>query len=281
MTTDHAADRTRTARVPFDLARSWRLMSASTITPDDPWDERPDVTVVDVEDAVAPRNKETARATAVAVLERRSAWVRVNDVRSRYWQDDLAAVAGLPGLAGVMVAKAESSADMDTVAAALPDTVPLVALVETAVGVGSAREIAEHRRVIRLAFGTNDFGMDIEAGSGADALLYARSTLVVASRAAGLPGPIDGPTVPDDHALVVQETEYARGLGMRGRLCLYGSHADPINRVLSPSPDDVADAHAVIARLGADGANAQKGSDLPRLRRAHRVIHLASQYGVC
>lgn len=273
-----AVDRTCTPRVPLDLARSWRLVSALSIATNDSWDGRADVTIVDLEDAVAPQNKAAARDIIVAVLERRAAWVRINDVRSSYWRDDIAAVTGLPGLAGVMIAKTESPADADAVAAALSKSVPLVALVETAIGVEAATEIANHRRVIRLALGTNDFSMDIESNASADALLYARSRLVVASRAAGLPGPIDGPTVVDDHQIVVQETEYARGIGMRGRLCLYGSHADAINRVLSPSPDDIADALAVIERLGTDGSNATKGSDLPRLRRAHRVLQLVRQY---
>jgi citrate lyase subunit beta/citryl-CoA lyase len=263
------------------LARSWWLVSgAAALSSNSSFDPRPDAMIFDLEDGVAPQQKDAARAAVVAALEGQRAWVRINDTRSPYWANDVHALAGLSNLAGVMVAKTDSPTDIDAVARRLPQSVPLIAFIETATALEAAREIAEHPRVCRLAFGSGDFRMDLGAGAGADALAYARARLVVVSRAAELPGPIDGPTVVDDQLIVEQETAYALSLGMSGRLCLDASHADTINSTLSPGPGDIADAHALIAQLGPDGAHATKGSDLPRLSRAHRVIQLAHQFGL-
>ncbi|MEN0139648.1 MAG: CoA ester lyase [Rhodococcus sp. (in: high G+C Gram-positive bacteria)] len=263
---------------PVELARSWWLVSGAGIAGADLGEGGPDAVVVDLEDGVAPAHKDTARVAAAKALGDRALWVRINDIRSPYWQDDVRAIGHLPTLAGIMVAKTESPADIDDVARVLPETVPLVAFIESAAALESARTIADHPRVNRLAFGSGDFRMDVGAGPGADALAYARSRLVVVSRAADLPGPIDGPTVVDDAAVVEQQTAYALSLGMRGRLCLYRPHAEPINRTFSPTAGDLEQARAVIAQLGPDGSGATKGSDLPRLLHAHRVLDLAKQY---
>ena len=74
--------------------------------------------------------------------------------------------------------------------------------------------------VVRLAFGSGDFRRDTGAADDPLALLFARSRLVTASRAAGLPGPIDGPTVSRDAAVLAEASRHAASVGMTGRLCL-------------------------------------------------------------
>ncbi|WP_157387635.1 HpcH/HpaI aldolase/citrate lyase family protein [Nocardia terrae] len=261
-----------------ELARSWWLLSATSDNTGRMAGTRADVAVIDLEDGVAPQRKAFARTVARGILEQGPAWIRINDVRSPYWRDDVEALGELSQLSGVMIAKVDSATDIELVSAALPAPVPLVAFIETAVALEAAREIADHPRVCRLALGSGDLRMDLGAEPGSAILDYARSRLVVASRAAGLPGPIDGPSIVNDEGLVQRETASARSLGMTGRLCLDPAHAALINTVLSPTVDDIAAARATIAQLGSDGANATKGSDIPRLRRAHRTIDLASRF---
>ncbi len=75
---------------------------------------------------------------------------------------------------------------------------------------------------MRLAFGSIDFALDIGADDGALPLLVARSSLVLASRVAGLPAPVDGVTQElDDPAAVARDTAAAVSLGFGGKLCLH------------------------------------------------------------
>nr|WP_237735100.1 aldolase/citrate lyase family protein [Rhodococcus sp. JVH1] len=89
-------------------------------------------------------------------LEKNSAWVRVNPATTPQCEKDLVALHDAPGLLGVMVAKTESATHVDYVASALHGT-PVVALVESALGVEHAFDIASARATARLAFGTGIF----------------------------------------------------------------------------------------------------------------------------
>lgn len=175
-----------------------------------------------------------------------------------------------------MVAKTESAAHIDWAAAALPGT-SIVALVESALGIERAFEIASAPYTIRLAFGTGDFRRDTLASSDPEALAYARGRLVVASRAAGIAGPIDGPCLtgePDlSHALITTRT-----MGMTGMLCMFEDDAAAVNRQLSPSEDELSWADEIIARLGANGEHIADGSELPKLARAQRIHELARTF---
>ncbi|MDV7087875.1 HpcH/HpaI aldolase/citrate lyase family protein [Rhodococcus opacus] len=277
--TDESASGGRSPELPYTVARSWFLISGASDLPQS-MGSGADVDILDLEDAVPPAEKLAARAQVVNALHHRRAWVRINDVTTEFWKDDVAALRDSPGLLGVMLAKTDSASDVDKITEGLRVTTPVIAFIESAVGLEAAGTIATHPRVGRLAFGSGDFRMDVGAGIDRNALTYARSRLVVGSRAAGLPAPIDGPTVPDDQILAVDETEYAAGLGMTGRMCLHASHAATINTALSPTGREISDAKELITLLGPDGANARKGSDLPRLARAHRILDRARTFGL-
>lgn len=82
-------------------------------------------------------------------------------------------------------------------------------------------------------------------------LAYPRSRLVIASRAAALPAPIDGPTLRDQVRHLTRDTEVAEAAGMSGRLCLDAGHAETINALLSPSTPEIDEARRTLARLDA------------------------------
>lgn len=244
-----------------------------------------DQVILDLEDAVAEPAKDAARAGVAAALadglgRGRRAWVRVNAAGTRWHDNDLAALAGLPGLAGVMVPKAESAAALTEVADRLGGRCPFVALVESAVGIANAQSIANCPAVVRLAFGSIDFALDIAAAHTREALLFARSTLVIASRVAGLLEPVDGVTTAvRDEALVTDDTRYAAALGLGGKLCIHPSQVPLVQAAFRPGDDEIAWATKVLGQVGpGSAAAAALGGhmvDRPVLERARRILTAA------
>lgn len=205
-------------------------------------------------------------------------WVRVNPAGTEDWSSDLEALEATPGLLGVMLAKCESAEHVTETAARLPARTPVMALVESALGIERAYDIASAQPTSRLAFGSGDFRRDTGATDLAPALAYARGRLVVASRAAGLPGPVDGPTLTTSEDELTDALTVTRTMGMSGKLCMHPEQAPAINHALSPMPTDIDWAREVIDQLGADSAGVRDGSDLPKLARARAIHRLATVF---
>lgn len=267
----------RTCKPHWSLARTWLLQPG---LPGFVAAENTDVDVVvlDIEDGLPDARKaDGRRAVAEWLHGGGSAWVRINSATSPQWNVDLAALASAPGLAGVMLAKAESADDVAATAARLPAGTPIVALIESALGIEYALDIA--RRCSRIAFGLGDFRRDTGMSADPAVLAYPRARLVIASRAAGLPAPIDGPTLRDQSRHLARETEVAKAAGMTGRLCLDAAHAETINTLLSPSALEIAEARQTLARLDEPGGP-YDGSAGPTRARAEAVLDLAAKLGV-
>lgn len=236
-----------------------------------------DQVVLDLEDAVAPADKDEARSAIAAWLSGGgAAWVRVNAADTPWHAQDLAVVRRSPGLRGVLVPKAEGVDALAAVAAELP-TAGLVALVETARGVQRAAEMADSGHVDRLALGSIDLALDLGAEEDDEPLLLARSMLVLASRAAGLEGPVDGvTTVTDDPATVTAAASRARALGFAGKLCVHPAQVPAVVAAFAPSDSEMAWALRVEAAASqhAGGAFALDGQmvDRPVLARARAVL---------
>jgi citrate lyase subunit beta/citryl-CoA lyase len=249
---------------------------------DEAHDSRADQIILDIEDAVDPARKPDARADVVDYLSSgdKKAWVRINDHSTPFWADDVAALAGLPGLNGVMLAKTEVAEHVTETYDRLGGATPVLALVESAVGIEEAVNIARARGAFRLAFGSGDYRRD--TGTSADdlAMAYPRSRLVLASRIGGLPGPIDGPTVSSSHPVLREQTAVTVSLGLTGKLCLDPEQTPVINEVISPTPSDVAWARDFLADFEARGRVIRDGSDKPRLGRARKIERLAQTFGV-
>jgi citrate lyase subunit beta/citryl-CoA lyase len=264
-------------------ARSWLLVNgARTELFDTAHGSRADQVVLDIEDAVDAAHKAEARAGVVEWLSSgdKKAWVRINDRSTPYWSDDVAELAGVPGLLGVMLAKAEAGAHVTETFDRLGGSTPVLALVESALGIEEAVHIARARGAFRLAFGSGDYRRD--TGTSADdlAMAYPRSRLVLASRIGNLPGPIDGPTVSSSHPVLREQSAVTVSLGLTGKLCLDPEQAPVINEVISPTPSDVAWARDFLADFEARGRVIRDGSDRPRLGRAQKIERLAAAFGV-
>jgi len=159
----------------------------------------------------------------------------------------------MPTLAGVMLAKTEAPEHVTETFDRLGGRVPVLPLVESAVGVESAVSIASSRGTFRLAFGSGDYRRDTGTSAEDLAMAYPRSRLVVASRIGNLPGPIDGPMVGSNHPMLREQAATAVALGLTGKLCLDAAQLPVINEVISPTPSDVAWALDFLADFEARG----------------------------
>jgi len=234
-----------------------------------------DAVVCDLEDGVAPGAKTQARIDVRTWLTAGGrAWVRVNAAGSEAGNDDVEALRGLPGLQGMMVPKSESAGQLEDLVRR-GGGCPVVALVETAAGVLEAGSIARSPAVERLAFGSIDYAGDIDAVESDDSLLLARSLLVLASRAAGKPGPLDGVTTDLLTMEPVQAAAaYARSLGFAGKLCIHPRQVAAVAAGFAPNEKDVRWAREVVTATSSAGAVAVAGHmvDRPVLERARRIL---------
>ncbi|OQS12787.1 CoA ester lyase [Nocardia donostiensis] len=276
---DHATP-IPTPKVSFEYARSWLLIAANDLDLYEPgFASRADVVILDLEDGVAAPDKPNSRSHVAERLRTgHRAWVRINDAESTFWSDDLAELGDMPGLAGVVLAKTEHGDQVDATAARLPRALPIVALIESAAGLEAAADIAARTATSRLAFGSGDFRRDTGISDDPLTMLYPRCRLTVASRAAGLPGPIDGPTVSRDLEALETETGHAAAAGMTGRLCLRPEQTGVVDRLLSPSRAEVDWAREFLDQHTQDPTPVRDGSHLPRLARATKLVELARIY---
>jgi len=236
--------------------------------------------VVDLEDAVAPADKDRARTIVAGALDAaRPLWVRINGAGTPWFDADLALCAH-PGIAGVMLPKAEDADAVATVQAAARGGASVLPLIESATGLWNARVIAEAPGVLRLAFGSIDFQVDL--GIADDELLAYRATIVLASRVAGRIAPVDGVTTSiDDVAQVRRDAERARALGFGGKLCIHPAQVAVVNAAFRPTEAEVAWAERVVAAdaaaQGAAVAVDGRMVDRPVLLQARAILSEAAR----
>lgn len=264
-----------------------------------------DAVILDLEDAVPISEKEATRAAvrdAVGAIDTCPVYVRINPLQAAagfsqpIGEADLAAIVR-PGLAGIILPKAESPDDLRRADGLLqglesqhdltPGSVDVIPIIETALAIQRAYDIAASgTRVKRLAFGAGDFTRDIGVAWSRREIesLHARSTLVIASRAAGLEPPLDTVWVDlRDERGLVRSARTARQLGFQGKMAIHPGQVEPVNTVFSPSDAEVAHAARVVdafAQAEADGlASIQLDGqfiDYPIVESAQRVLALAA-----
>lgn len=250
--------------------------------------------VVDLEDAVAPDDKAAARVSLLAALQalepaqRARLLVRTNAAGTPWHADDVKAVAACVahGLAGAMVAKAESAGVLQAAARAIGPQGLLVPLVESNAGLDALDTLARAPQVVRLAFGHLDFQVDLGMECGADEaeLLPVRLALVRASRRAGLAAPVDGvTTATDDLPRLQQDTARSRRMGFGGKLCIHPAQVAPVQAAFAPGPDELAWATRVLEAAPAHGGAVFRLDgrmvDAPVLALAARLVARAGQAG--
>ncbi|PWK30992.1 HpcH/HpaI aldolase/citrate lyase family protein [Cupriavidus plantarum] len=243
----------------------------------------PDAVIVDLEDAVAPDDKDAARAalaTAWADLRPRAdtsgvaLLVRVNGADTVWFEADLTTCRQM-GVSAVVLPKADPPA-LRAMRALLPDTACL-ALLETAAGFDDLRAVARAPGVERLLFGSIDLMADLDVADDGAPLDYFRSAIVAASRAAGLPAPVDGVcTAIGDAEALAADTARGRRFGFGAKLLIHPNQVPGVHAALAPSADALAWARRVVdqaaAANGAAIAVDGKMVDKPVLDRALRIL---------
>ena len=205
--------------------------------------------------------------------------IRVNAAGTPWHEADLALLDTLPA-AGAMLPKAEDPATVADLARRLGDGRMLIPLIETALGVHHAAAIAAVPGVTQLAFGPADYRNDIGCDDTPEALLLARSMLVLASRLGGIAAPLDGPCFDfRDPEATTAEARHARGLGFGGKLCIHPAQVPVVRAAFRPSAAEIAWARRVVAASRDGGATGLDGTmvDAPVLARARRILAEAGE----
>jgi citrate lyase subunit beta/citryl-CoA lyase len=238
-------------------------------------DSGADIVILDLEDSVAPAAKAAALGHVVAWLAAgHSALVRINGLGTPTHDDEVAALR--QAAAGIMLPKAENAHIVESLVAAF-EGVPVVLLIETALGIENAYETCRVPGVTRAAFGSVDLAAQLGVDPASqDALRWARSRLVNASAAAGLPRPIDGVTtsLTDDRALN-DDISAARTLGFGAKLCIHPRQVPVVHARLSATPAEIERAQRVLALAAQGGVAVLDGQmvDAPVVAHARRILY--------
>ncbi len=240
-----------------------------------------DVIILDLEDAVAPEAKDNARAAVIAAIVEggfgdREIVVRVNGLQTPWGEADLEALASTPPQA-VLIPKVASPGDL-TAAAARAPRVPLWAMIEMPAAILHLGGIAAAPGLGALVMGCNDLAAELGATPGADRIPLhpALALTLAAARAHGLAA-LDGVfNAIEDEAGFAAEARQGAAFGFDGKTLIHPSQIDTCNAAFSPSPEQVANARAVVAAFD-DPANAQLGAIRLDGRMVER-LHLATAH---
>ncbi len=239
-----------------------------------------DAVIIDLEDAVSPVDKDSARASVAAWLSAdKPICLRINTPDTDWFAADLALCAH-PGVVAVMLPKAAQVADIDRLRKA--GTRRVLPLIESAQGFANLSALAGAEGVERLAFGSIDFAVDLGIEGDDRELDYFRSQLVLASRLAGIAAPIDGVTTAIDDKLVLEsETLRGKRFGFGGKLCIHPAQLSVIHASYLPQAAEVDWAERVMvaaaASQGAAVAVDGKMVDRPVILKAERILARAGR----
>lgn len=221
-----------------------------------------DAILFDLEDAVSPDEKVTARdvlssALAMGGYGGRARIVRINALDTPWGREDAAALSDM-GCDAVLLPKVNGPADVDALAALLPG-LPVWAMMETPMGVLNAAAIAAHPMVEGFVLGTNDLAKDLRTrpGAGRAPLMTALQTCLLAARAHGIVA-IDGVynAFKDDEGLRA-ECAQGRDMGFDGKSLIHPAQVAIANEAFAPSPEEIDLARRQIAAFEAAQAEGQ------------------------
>lgn len=234
-----------------------------------------DAVILDLEDAVSPQEKDQARQSVQSHgMIGKPVVIRINGAASTWFAADLHVLRSAR-FDALMLPKAESAAEIALMIETLGRDVPVIALIESARGLFALGDILSHPHVIGLGLGALDLALDLNCAPDFEPLLMARSDMVLRSRLAGRPGPIDGVT-PDfqDLRRVANDAKRVRALGFSGKLAIHPKQVRPILDAMAPSGEDIAWARAVIATLDGDRLGVVDGAmvDAPVIARANHIL---------
>lgn len=248
-----------------------------------------DAVIYDLEDAVAPGERGTARANLQAALDGFVATddtphlqVRVNPVGTDDFGRDLEMVHAIPAIRSIRVPKVASAAELDEIVGRAGRQLGVHALVETASGVQNLPEICAHDGVTGVSLGEGDLRAELRI-TGDVVLDQIRGALVIALAAAGKPSPMGAASLNiRDHAALFADTQHLARLGFLGRTAIHPGQLEHIRAAFRPDPAEYERARAILASLSGTDDPAQNASaladgtfiDRPVVVRAQQVVAL-------
>ena len=259
-----------------------------------------DIIMVDLEDSVPPGEKAAACELATEWVPRlagagKQVMVRVNSLDTGLAAGELSAVVS-PDLAGISIGKGNTAWDLQQVDQLLAPleskagletgSIKVIPWIETAMAIVHVYEMARaSRRIVGIAFGGEDYtnDMGVTRSDFGEECYFARSSVAVAARAAGVAG-LDGPFVGfRDPEGLRTDAGAARRMGYTGKFAIHPAQIDIINETFSPDPEDVAYARRVVeawdeAEAAGRGSLSIDGRmvDVPVVKRAQNLLALAS-----
>jgi citrate lyase beta subunit len=228
------------------------------------WTSGADEVVVDLEDAVAPGDKDASRQN-IAGLPRRDRGlvaVRINAIGTPWHDSDLEACAANPHVQSVVLPKAEDPGALADLCSQLGPlaqgagrtcALGVQALVESAAGIHAAVDLARASdRIVALILGYADLAASM-GRRPESSWQFAQDAVVMAARMAGIQA-IDGPvlTIADDERLA-QHAAAAEELGFDGKWVIHPAQVDTVTRTFTPSAEEEAEAREIIEVLRTAG----------------------------
>jgi len=239
--------------------------------------------ILDLEDAVAPDAKGAAREhirawTMAQSMPTGGVLVRVNDAATPWFEADLALVRAA-GIGGIMLPKAERSADIARCVAALPTGGFVLPIIETARGVVNVDKMAGAAGVQRLAFGTLDYAVELDLSGDERGLVYPACRMALASKVAGIGTPVAGvtPEIGNTDKLA-SDLAFARACGFGAKLCIHPRQLAVTHQAFLPTEAEIAWARRVVAAVESGKGAVQvdgKMVDRPVVLKARSILDRA------
>jgi len=245
--------------------------------------------IIDLEDAVPPDQKKHARERIQAFWQscsmenRQRVLIRINPIDTDFTNDDIAFLNVLEGPINIVVPKVESLKQLMQLTQQVPSLNSVIAIIESARGIDSVKEIATHPLVLRLALGNIDTQADlgIRCDENETELLPVKFAITLASRLAGIAPPIDGVSTDiHDFELLAKDTHRAKRLGFGAKLCIHPKQVDVVVTCFTPTEKEIEYAKRVVeVDSNSQGAAVQldgKMIDRPVVLLAQRTLQLAN-----
>lgn len=244
-----------------------------------------DVVIIDLEDAVAPADKDVARQNLREFLQSPSVpqspnsleplhrvVVRINPPLTVPGKADLKMLRELlpEQPVAIMVPEVEATEVLDELVA---DFSAVIGLVETPTAVRDIHKLAGHPRIDRLAVGAVDLSVALGCNPQSTTIDAARSSVVLASAIAGLPAPLESPCVEfTNEEVVVATSQVAVRDGFGGMLCIHPAQLEPVAAAFEPTAAEIQWAKRVVAvREGVGSVDGQM-VDRPVVLRAQQIL---------
>ena len=246
-----------------------------------------DMVCIDLEDAIIPEHKNISRVSTVKAFEEISipneveTLIRINDVNSKEGKDDIQAILNSKNTAsGLMLPKIQSVdeiIDLESQIKLANKNLNLHIIIETNMGLQNAWNIAQSSSLIKsLLFGGVDMSADLGCNGDWLSLLYARSRVVHAAAGAGIDS-IDVPFLDlEDMDGMRDEAQKSKNLGFSGKGSIHPKQIESLNKVFTPSSEEIAYANKVIKAFNeaSDGLVVVDGKliEKPVLRTALKTV---------